>query len=170
PYPKPLIEYDQQGGYALDAKRDVLYFATFATALHVVALSPLAARLDMVFEGPVRSVDLSPSGDTLVVLLGGPPNLLVRWDLAVVPSTPDTVRLTLLGNCEAWDMQVAANGHALVTGWSPTGCPMVDVDLRTGAQRTRDLPGGLRHLVASGDHRLIVAWNEDDALAYRSET
>lgn len=167
PYANPLIEYDQQGGYVLDAKRDVLYFTTFRNAVHVVGLSPLAAQPDIPFGGSVRSVDLTPSGDSLVALVVGRPNLLVRWDLARGPSSADIIPVTALGNCDGWDMQVAANGRAFVTG---SGCPTVEVDLRTGAQRTRAIPPALRNLVASGDHGLIVAWNQDEAQSYRSDT
>ena len=169
-YANPLIEYDEQGGYVLDAKRDVLYFATFTNAVHVVGLSPLAALPDIPLGGSVRSVDLTPSGDSLVALVVGRPNLLVRWDLARGPSSADMIPVTALGECDGWDMQVAANGRAFVTGWSPSGCPAVEVDLRTGAQRTRVIPSALRNLVASGDHGLIVAWNQVDAQSYRSDT
>ncbi len=170
PYETPLHEFDEHGGYVLDARRDVLYFARFVNAVHVVALSPLAARPDIVFNGSVRSVDLTPSGDTLVVLVVGRPNLLVRWNIAGGPSTADTIPITQLGNCDAWDMQVSENSRAFVTGWSPSGCPTVEVDLRTRAQTTRGIPSSLRNLVASGNHRLIVAWSATDALSYRADT
>jgi hypothetical protein len=135
----------------------------------MLGLSPLQELPAIEFGRYVRSVDLTPGGDSVVVFLVGSPNLLVVWNAVVGPSTADTIPVTLLGDCEAWDMQVAANGHALVTGWSPAGCPLVDVDLRTRVQRLRTVPSTLRSLTASADHRTIVAWDDQRALVYQSD-
>ena len=170
PYEEPLGNYDQQGGYVLDAKRDVLYFAGFSQEIEVVGLSPLRALPPIVLGREVRSVDLTPSGDTLVAAVVGRPNSLLLWDLTAGLSSPKAIPVTLLGDCDVWDMQVAANGYALVTGWSATGCPTVEVDLQSGAQRMRAIPFALRNLAASGDHRIIVAWNQAEALVYDAAT
>jgi len=170
PYEDPLHEYDQQGGYAFDAKRDRLYFTSFTNELQSVSLSPFAEYQRYRYPTQARGVDLTASGDTVVVLLVGRPNLLLLWDAATGPVTVDTIAVTLLGDCDGWDMQVAANGRAFVTGWSPVGCPTVEVDLRTRTQRTRAIPFALRNLVVSGDHSVIVAWNQSEALIYRSAT
>ncbi|MFQ6045117.1 MAG: hypothetical protein ACE5PT_01990 [Gemmatimonadales bacterium] len=170
PYDAPLSQYDQQGDYVLDARRDVLYFTTFQNRVQVVSLSPLAEGPDIPFGASVRGVDLTPGGDSLVALVLGRPNVLVVWDIAQGLSSSDTIPVSLLGNCHAWDLQVAANGSALVTGWSTTTCPTVQVDLLTGAERVRSLPATLRNLAASGDRRTVVAWDQYDAAVYRSDT
>jgi hypothetical protein len=170
PFDDPLIEFDQQGGHALDARRDVLYFTTFTNQIQVLALQPLATRPPMGFGASVRGVDLVAGGDSLVTVVLGRPNLLLVWDVAAGPTTADTIPLGLLGDCDAWDMQVAANGYAVVTGWSASGCPTIEVNLGTGAQRLLDVPAALRNLVASGDHTRIVAWSQFETVVYRSET
>lgn len=160
---------EYQAGYVLDAKRDVIYYADVSSQIYVLGLSPFAVQPPLQFGGTVRSVDLTPSGDSLVAVVIGQPNYLLVWEIARGPATADTIPLPLLGSCQAWDMQVAANGHVLVTGWSQTTCPTVDVNLRTGVQRTRAIPSGVRHLTASGDRSIIVAWNYLDAVVYRSD-
>jgi hypothetical protein len=170
PYDDPLIEYDQQGGHALDANRDLLYFTTFTNQIQVLALRPLEARPAMGFGTSVRGVDLLAGGDTVVAVVLGRPNLLLIWDVRDGPATADTIPLGLLGDCDAWDMQVAANGHAVVTGWSAAGCPAIEVNLGTGVQRLLGIPAALRNLVVSGDRSRIVAWSQFEAVVYRSET
>lgn len=169
-YPYPLHEFEQEDNYALDPKRDVLYFTTFGytSSLHVLALNPLADQPGIDFGTQVRGVDLTPDGDSLVVLLLGHPNLLLKWGIAGGPSRTDTIPLTALGSCDAWNMRVAADRHVLVTG-SSTDCPLVDVDLDTQGQRVRTPPTPLTALAASADHHVVVAWDAASAYVYRSE-
>lgn len=163
-----------QNPYVLDPKRDVLYYERFTFygwQLKAVALNPLSALPPIDFGAGhfLRGLDLTPDGDSLVVVILGRPNLLVKWDIASGPSTADTIPLTSLGDCDAWNVQVAANDHAFVSGWSQAGCPvLVDVDLRTGSQQATPLPGSLEAITRSGDHRIILAWDGARAAVYNS--
>jgi len=169
PYASPLIDWDQQGHYAFDVKRDVLYVADFLSKLNVVSLDGVTEEL-IEFGRSVRGVDLTPSGDSLVVALEGQPNLLLVWDIDRGRSVIDTIVVAFGQDCHLWHMQIAANGHALVTGWSRSACPTIDIDLATRAQRYRQIPDTVRNLASSGDGRTVILWNQNDALIYWSDT
>jgi hypothetical protein len=120
------------------------------------------------------SVGLSPAGDSLWVLLTDEkplaqrPPALVGWDLARGMSAMDTIPLPELASCYAHAMQITITYHALVTGWLPTGCPTVDVDLRTRTRRLLNLHRFIE-LNASPDLSTVVAWGDSGAMVYLPE-
>lgn len=156
----------------LDTQRGRYYYAAFDNYVHAFALDPLE-ELAPILLGPligvqVRSVDLSLDGDRLTALLmdNQPARLprLLSWDIDAGPSTVDTFRVTATC-CGAWDMQVAANGHALVTG-----AEVVDVHLSTGMQRIRNPASAhAQNLVSSLDRRYVVQWGDFHAAVYQSD-
>lgn len=169
PHGTSLTYWDQQGNYALDRERDVLYVADALPQLHVVSLASRTEQaLD--FGSNVRSVDLLPGGDSIAVAVPGEPDLLLIWDIEHGPTAIDTITLNFPSGCDVWDIQVAQNRHVLATAWTQTGCPTIDVDLDSRSQRFRDVPAALRNLEQSGDDRTIVAWNQDEAMMYWSDS
>jgi hypothetical protein len=152
------------GGGVLDAVRGRYYFATaFDRAVFSFGLNPLEQGLVASFDNIVRTVDLTPTGDSLVALLEQPARLVV-WPIETGAGSADTLIVTL-ATTGARDVRVAANGHALVTSYN-----LVDVDLSNGAQRLRTTPGpGPLDLAASPDRRYIVQWDERRAAVYFSD-
>jgi hypothetical protein len=151
------------GGGVLDSRRDRYVFATgLDHSVVSVGLSPLEQRHVASFDRVVRSVDLSPGGDSLVALLEQPARLVV-WPVDAGAGAADTV-LVQHAPSGVRDLRVAASGHALVTSFD-----LVDVDLSSGLQRLRTQGGGPLDLVASPDRRYIVQWDELHAAIYSSD-
>jgi hypothetical protein len=161
PYPTPVTEASE---YAFDVRRDRLYLASYPhDGVHVLGLTPLTPMPDLLSSNSVASLDLSPGGDTLWVLLGNPVRLLA-WDISSNRRI-DSLLLTDMGACQPRNVRVAANGHALVTG----GPCFLDVDLQKRTSRKWDVPPVYWSLASSADQRTVVATYETDAVVYLSE-
>ena len=170
PYPAPASE---ASAYALDLRRDRLYLASYPhDAVHVLGLTPLTPLPDLLFANWVASLDLSPGGDTLWVLLGNPVRLLA-WDLT---SNRRIDSLVLdMGACGPGHLRITANGHAIVSGRSAGSCRLLDVDLQRRTARALDVPSGNWSLASAADHRTVIATYGDharygaDAVVYLAE-
>lgn len=169
------------GEIIYDQKRDCLYTIN-ASSVTVISLNPMGLQAPIPIPGRPLSLDLTPGGDSLVVLAGAntmaslfvgqnPASLFVV-DLSR-PTAPPTVLPLSLGSSSAYRMRVAANGHAFVTvsTWD-TGpaSTLLDVDLGAGTQRTRSVSQWPLALTRSGDHSLIVARDDRGVATYDAAT
>jgi hypothetical protein len=163
---------------AYDQKRDVLYVSLpDSNVVAVVQRSPLAYGTPILTPSSPHGVDLTLSGDSLVIALRRTAYLGVV-DLTATTRAVDTVRLNGAGgflNNGPDHLRMAANGQLLVTmtfDGSGYGGSLVLVDLAAHVQRTR--PGPVTEevpLAAACDRSRIFGLIDDsccpeDAFAY----
>jgi hypothetical protein len=136
----------QLGDLAYDAKRNVFYLVQHGkNEIAVLDVATMTFRTPITISGPSTGLDLTVSGDSLVVALPNTRSLLVV-DLTQPTASPSTIALSVLDTAGIGPpmavpmvVRVAANGRALVTLPQKTlgGDQIITVDLNTGAQTVR---------------------------------
>jgi len=171
-----MSTFDAGAHRELDADRDVLYISQFQK-LHRVSLNPLTELPSIQYAYPTsfRGVDRIPGTDTLVALISDWVEHFLYWDLNIGPSNLDSISVDLPENCRPGRIQVAANGFALMeasprTSGYGTVCPLLKVDIRTGASQVLDDAPELINFAASGDQRKIILYSDRQAAVYSSDT
>jgi hypothetical protein len=168
---------------AIDSKRDVVYFSEpDSSRIAVLSLATMTHGPAIPAPGTVSGLDVTPSGDSLVVAL---PTLgqLGIVDLTTPSPTWHVVDLTVdtLPGRKPAGVRVAASGRVLVSLTTqnvyqsppppPDSTQIIEYDLGTGTQRARGDVGpgsGLslfRPLVRSPDaSRILLSWQ---SIAYQ---
>jgi hypothetical protein len=134
------------GDLVYDAKRNVFYIVMVSTnEIAVLDVATMTFRTPIKVASPAGGLDLSVSGDSLLVTLPASKSLAVV-DLAQPAAPPSTIALSVLDtagtsspNSAPMLVRVAANGKAVVTLAYTTraGDDIVTVDLKTGGQAIR---------------------------------
>jgi len=130
-----------------DAKRGLMYVGLPNDyQIGVFAPSTMTAQPPIVLSGPFGGMDLSLSGDSLLVAVPAADAIYV-FDLTHPSAPPSTLRLTVLDTASNYRggpfrpsaLRIAANGKMLVFLTYPTTSndQVVEVDLATGEQRVR---------------------------------
>jgi hypothetical protein len=181
----PIAETaDAVADAVLDETRNVLFVAEpDSRRVAVLSLNTLTYQEPIATPFPPAGLDLSPSGDSLVVAFRGTPHLgVVRLDAS--PPTADTVRLTLIDGVEREPagVRVAADGVAWLSlsGTYGNEHSAYAVNLATGEQQLFALGFG-SSIVARSRDRSVVGFNirgefvmlrhvGDTAFTYRSAT
>ncbi len=169
--PFPEADGVWAGRFVYDARRDLLFVANGARVT-VVQLNPLARIASIALPAEGIFADLTPGGDSLVVLFGAGPQDLAVVDLTQPSWAARALGLSLNGPY-AYGMRVTAADRALLTlanTWSELASQVAEVDLRTGAVRLRSVPGWPLVLDRSADHSLIVALGSSGAATYDATT
>jgi hypothetical protein len=127
--------------FVIDQRRGLLYLQPFAPRVTVVSLATLQITNTIPLPGTALDLDLTPSGDTLLVAMSGQRSLaIVDLRQPVLAST--TLPLDQLDQSlgqYATQVRSLANGHAMlgIVGNAPSASTLLDVNLGTGAQRLR---------------------------------
>jgi DNA-binding beta-propeller fold protein YncE len=136
-----------------DAKRDLMYVGLQGDT-HILVLSPSTMTLQspIVLTGAPMGMDLSLSGDSLLVAVPSA-NTVAVVDLNNPSAAAGAIRLSVLDTTALSSgvpvapsgLRIAANGKMLVmlTNMTAHGDQTVEVDLTTGAQRIRADARGL---------------------------
>ena len=130
-----------------DAQRGLMYVGLPNDyRIGVFSPSTMAAQPPIVLSGPFGGMDLSLSGDSLLVAVPSADAIYV-FDLTHPSAPPSTLRLTVLDTAATYRggpfqpsaVRVAANGKMLVflTYSTTSNDQVVEVDLATGKQRVR---------------------------------
>jgi len=159
----PGVAFD----YAIDERRNVAYVSIpESNQVAVVSLATMTAQAQISVTSPL-GLDLTPSGDSLVVASRAGGSLVVVNLASGGRSELPIPGLTTSWGSAGWPrrVRVAANGKALVAttfAGSGTAARLVEVELRTGAQRFRQevgIDGFISDdaaLTRSGNHRKIM--------------
>lgn len=149
-----------------DPRRDMLYLAQPSQSRVVFfSLATMSVTRTVSGIGTPQSLDLSPSGDSLVVGARSE-GALVVIDLIDSTRAPSRLPVALIPGSgqSVYAVRVMANGQAFIAlDGGRADSSIAEVDLTTGAQRTRGTPGRSRDaevLERSGDHRVLVL-NDD---------
>jgi hypothetical protein len=136
----------QLGDLAYDAKRKVFYLVQYGkNEIAVLDVATMTFRTPITISGPSTGLDLTVSGDSLIIALPNTRSLAVV-DLTQPTASPSTIILSVLDTAGIGPpmavpmvVRVAANGRALVTLPQKTlgGDQIITVDLNTGAQAVR---------------------------------
>ena len=130
-----------------DAKRGLMYVG-LPNDYRIAVFSPstMTAQPPIVLSGPFGGMDLSLSGDSLLVAVPSADAIYI-YDLTHPSAPPSTLRLTVLdsaanyrgGPFQPSALRIAANGKMLVflTYATTSNDQVVEVDLATGQQRVR---------------------------------
>jgi hypothetical protein len=145
--PVQLTTLDRLSDIAYDAKRDLVY-AGIISSNQIAVLSPSAMTVQppIMLPGPPAQMDLSLSGDSLLVAIPSQ-NAVVVVDLTNTAKPPATIPFTAGASTTpstTWPfapshLRVAANGTMLVLPDHLTHAvdQVVEVNLTTGTQRIR---------------------------------
>jgi hypothetical protein len=159
----PGVAFD----YAVDERRNVVYVSIpESNQVAVVSLATMTAQAQISMPSPL-GLDLTPSGDSLVVASRAGQSLVVVNLATGARSELPIPGLTTSWGSPGWPrrVRVAANGKALVAttfAGSGTAARLVEVEMGTGAQRFRQevgIDGFISHdavLTRSGNHRKIM--------------
>ena len=129
-------------GLAVDGSRGVFYLLqSYPDAVAIVSLSTLAITRTIHLDTRAGDMDLTPSGDSLVVTLPDQ-NALGVIDLRLATTPLTLIPLTVLDQTVRQtpsNVRTTATGKALVSlgGLEARASQLLEVDLATGAQRIR---------------------------------
>ncbi|MBD0321504.1 MAG: hypothetical protein ICV87_14300, partial [Gemmatimonadetes bacterium] len=131
---------------AIDDARGLVYLSMPGSRrVQVLSLATMAFQQPLAFATPIRGLDLTPGGDTLLVTLPDAGSVAVV-DLARPGSAPGEVAITAAGaGFHPVSVRVSATGRAMVMGVDPEGRQWKAVEMSTSGsgQRLRtDLSGG----------------------------
>jgi hypothetical protein len=176
------------GAYALDGKRSALYLSEPSKqTVDVLSLATMTSGGSIPMPSATGGMDLSPSGDSLIVMLPA------QRSFAVVDLTQDArpvhvVHLTILDSIPPLNpnfpeaprlVTIAANGKAIIylDERLQTEDAVIEYDLRSGAQRTRAdahqffSPGDFHQSVgATGDRSQLFAFTGGCSQRYEVST
>ena len=145
------------GDIAYDAKRNVFYVVIVgASGVAVLDVATMTLQPPIMLPATPVSLDLSPSGDSLIAALQAQRSLAIV-NLLQPAAAPTTVALSVLDTAGAYSamamplpglLRVAANGKAIVTltGATRTGARMMEVNLASGASHTMGVSVGSKPL------------------------
>jgi hypothetical protein len=161
---------------AIDSRRGVIYLRQGNDhRIALLSMSTLQVTATVPLPAVPADFDLTPSGDSLLVLLYGQPQIDVV-DLTQPSLTVSSLPLTVdasLGQVPV-GLRVGSNGKAYVTfgGNGTTARTLAEVDLATHAQRTRSDAGiggntGVGSLQASLDRSVLMLNTTDPACMQR---
>jgi len=143
---------------AYDATRHAIYFSLRdSSRVDVLSLDDLAWLTPIKMPAPPSGIDLTPGDDMLVVgLRGTPAPALADLTTSSHPVTTVSLSVDTTDGGSPWDLKVTADRRALVTNgtyFASRAAPVVEYDLGSGAQRTRDELG---HFGLVADRTRIV--------------
>jgi len=126
----------------IDARRGMVYLLqSNQSSITALRLATMQVAWALSLPAVPTGFDLTPGGDSLIAALVGTKNLGVI-DLRSTTPRLTTINLPLLNAAvdqRPYQLRVAANGKAFVTleGSAPSAYVLLEVDLRSGAQRIR---------------------------------
>lgn len=147
PATAPLSLSAGAGDMVYDEKRDLMYVGLpEINSIAVFSPATMTTQAPITLPGAPAGMDLSLSGDSLLVALPSAPAIAVI-DLTHPTATPGVIHLTVLDSAKSASptvlapsgLRVAANGKMLVflTWQTQSGDQVAEVDLTSGAQRIR---------------------------------
>lgn len=151
---------------AFDSARGLVYLAKpDSLTVAVLALGSLTYQSSITFTTPPRSVDLTPSGDSLIVGLGSPPAIAIVDLTAPAHSILSTIPLTAASAADTvYALRVAADSRAIVYASNNTQQQtiVVELNLTTGVQTAIDTAGENNcnvRPIRSGDRTHVMLLN-----------
>ena len=156
-----------------DAKRNVLYLSRPGKTIGVYNLATMADETPISLTSNPGGIDLSPTGDSLVVTLPDERSLAIV-DLTQAARPVTTLHLALLDTVPSMNVNfpalprlvtIAANGKAMLylNDHLATGDAVIEHDLRTGMQRVR---ADAKVLISSSDFHQAVGATGDRTQLY----
>lgn len=145
--PLTLSSQNYTSDMVYDAKRDLMYIGVYTeNRIQVLSPSTMTLRAPIVLPGMPMEMDLSLSGDSLLVAVPSA-NAVAVVDLTDPSAAPSTIRLSVLDTTalspgvtvQPSGLRISANGKMFVmmTNMTAAGDQTVEVDLATGAQKIR---------------------------------
>ena len=161
---------------AIDPRRGVIYLRQGNDhRIAVLSMSTLQVTATVPLPAVPQDFDLTPSGDSLLMLVYGQPQIdVIDLTQPTLPLTSIPLTVDAASSQAPVGIRVGSNGKAYVTfGGSTTAArTLAEVDLATHAQQTRTDAGvggntGVGSLQESLDHSLLMLSTADPACLQR---
>lgn len=161
---------------AIDSKRGVIYLRQGNDhRIAVLSMSTLQVTATVPLPAVPQDFDLTPSGDSLLVLVYGQPQIdVIDLTQPTLPLTSIPLTVDATTSQAPAGIRVGSNGKAYVTfgGSTTTARTLAEVDLATHTQQTRTDAGvggntGVGNLQASLDHSVMMLDTDDPACLQR---